>query len=103
MELNFPVKPFRTHGGADVPHRKNTAQIETSVMPAPAQVTLPLQQHVGAPCVPTVKVGDMVLVGQKIADSDAYVSAPSMRAYPERSLLSTKKLCCPAATIAMRL
>lgn len=76
MELNFPVKPFRTHGGADVPHRKNTAQIETSVMPAPAQVTLPLQQHVGAPCVPTVKVGDMVLVGQKIADSDAYVSAP---------------------------
>ena len=76
MGLTFPEKPFRTHGGAAVPHHKNTAQAESAVLPCPAQVTIPMQQHVGAPCKPLVKVGDLVQVGQKIADSDAFVSAP---------------------------
>lgn len=76
MELTFPVKPFKTHGGADVPHRKNTAQMESTVLPPPQQVVLPMQQHVGPPCAPLVKPGDTVLVGQKIADSTAYLSAP---------------------------
>jgi len=76
MELKFPTNPFKTHGGADVPHSKNTAQAESAAMPPPAQVVLPMQQHVGAPCTPLVKVGDTVLVGQKIADSSAFVSAP---------------------------
>jgi Na+-translocating ferredoxin:NAD+ oxidoreductase subunit C len=76
MEFTFPANPFKTHGGADVPHRKNTAQIESAVLPPPAQVVLPIQQHVGAPCTPLVKIGDTVLVGQKIADSSAFVSAP---------------------------
>ncbi len=76
MGIEFPVNPFKTHGGADVPHRKNTAQAESAVMPCPAQVVLPMQQHVGAPCTPLVKVGDTVLLGQKIADSSAFVSAP---------------------------
>lgn len=76
MELAFPEKPFKTHGGAHVPHRKNTAQMESAVMPPPTQVIIPMQQHVGAPCTPLVKVGDEVLVGQKIADSTAFVSAP---------------------------
>ncbi len=78
MEKNglfFPRKPFRTHGGASVPHYKNTADMESVVMPPPAQVIIPMQQHVGAPCVPCVKVGDTVTVGQKIADSDRPVSA----------------------------
>ena len=76
MGLSFPKKPFRTHGGAAVPHRKNTAQLQTAVLPCPDQVTIPMQQHVGAPCKPLVKVGDTVDVGQKIGDSGAYVSAP---------------------------
>ncbi len=70
------VKPYRVHGGARVPHRKNTAHAETRAMPAPVRVLLPMQQHVGAPCEPLVKKGDRVLVGQKIADSGAAVSAP---------------------------
>ncbi len=49
MELTFPKKPYRTHGGADVPHHKNTAQMETAVMPCPSQVTIPMQQTCGAP------------------------------------------------------
>ena len=36
----------------------------------------PLSQHIGAPCVPVVAKGDHVRVGQKIADSEAFVSAP---------------------------
>ena len=76
MELTFPEKPFRTHGGAAVPHHKNTAQMESATLPCPSQVTIPMQQHVGAPCKPLVKVGDFVQVGQKIGDSDAFVSAP---------------------------
>ncbi len=42
----------------------------------PAEVIIPLQQHIGAPCNPLVKVEERVLVGQKIGDSDSYVSAP---------------------------
>ena len=76
MEQSFPKRPFRTHGGAHVPHHKNTAHTETHVMPPPDEITLPMTQHIGAPCVPCVKKGDHVYVGTKVADSDAYVSVP---------------------------
>lgn len=39
-------------------------------------VVLPVSMHIGAPCEPIVKVGDIVDLGQKIADSAAFVSAP---------------------------
>ena len=42
----------------------------------PKELVYPLSQHIGAPCEPCVKVGDAVKVGTKIADSEAYVSAP---------------------------
>lgn len=74
--LFFPRHPFRTHGGAPVPHYKNTSDVESVILPPPSQVIIPMQQHVGAPCTPIVKVGDTVAVGQKIADSDRPVSAP---------------------------
>ncbi len=76
MDLSFPKRPFRTHGGAHVPHRKNTAGMESRFMPPPATVTIAMTQHIGAPCTPSVKKGDKVYVGTKIADSPAYVSAP---------------------------
>ncbi len=72
----FPNQPFKTHGGAPVPHHKNTWQAETKVMPPPQRVVLPMQQHIGAPCSPTVKKGDHVYVGQVVGDSGGYVSAP---------------------------
>ena len=40
----------------------------------------PLALHIGAPCSPIVKTGDSVLAGQKIADTDAFVSAPKYSA-----------------------
>ena len=60
-----PVK--RIHGGAILPHRKNTENCETEIMPAPEKVYIPLSQHIGAPAVPSVKKGDTVKCGDVIA------------------------------------
>lgn len=66
----------KSRGGVHVAHNKNTAELPVERMPIPAKVVLPMQQHIGAPCVPTVKVGDIVSVGQVIGDTDKFVSAP---------------------------
>ncbi len=63
-------------GGAEVPHRKETAECETVKMPIPETVILSMAQHIGPPCKPTVKVGDKVTVGQIVGDSDTFLSAP---------------------------
>ena len=47
-----------SRGGAPVP------------APLPAQVVLPMVQHIGAPCTPLVQVGDTVKMGQKIGDGE---------------------------------
>ncbi len=66
----------RGSGGILAPHRKLTAEMETVRFPAPEYVTLPMLQHIGAPCTPTVKKGDYVTVGQVIGDSDKFLSVP---------------------------
>ena len=66
----------KVRGGVKVDHQKNTAETEVVRIPEPQKVVLPMQQHIGAPCTPTVKVGDTVAVGQVIGDSDKFVSAP---------------------------
>lgn len=63
-------------GGVSVSHNKNTAEMPVERMPIPSKVVLPMQQHIGAPCTPTVKVGDIVSVGQIVGDSESFVSAP---------------------------
>ena len=70
-KLGFVKSP-----GAAVPHRKNTKDCATVDMPVPAKVTMVMQQHIGAPCTPTVKVGDEVFVGTIVGDSTAPFSAP---------------------------
>jgi len=51
---------------------------KSKIQPCPAvrQVAIMLSQHTGAVCEPIVKKGDSVEAGQKIGDSDAFVSAP---------------------------
>ncbi len=66
----------KVRGGVKVSHHKNTAETEVVRMPAPSKVVIPMQQHIGAPCEPVVKVGDTVAVGQLIGDTDKYISAP---------------------------
>lgn len=68
-----PVKHL--FGGTRLPHLKGTAEMETVAF-SPDKVLIPLSQHIGAPCLPTVKKGDKVFVGTLIGDSDAFVSAP---------------------------
>lgn len=59
-----------------IPHRKNTENCATIRYPVPETVSIPMSQHMGAPCEPLVSVGDKVKVGQKIGDSDAFMSTP---------------------------
>lgn len=77
-ELLFDVaKPVkRAHGGVRAPHKKFTAEQSTVKMPPPQKVYISMQQHIGAPCLPTVQKGDTVFVGTVVGDSDKFVSAP---------------------------
>lgn len=49
-------------------------KIET--LPAPKEINIPILQHVGAPCDPLVEFKDEVVVGQTIASTEAFISAP---------------------------
>ncbi len=62
--------------GVHVPHRKNTADQKAVFMDCPASVTIPMSMHIGAPARPLVKVGDLVRVGQRIAEEVGFVSSP---------------------------
>ncbi len=75
-KAGFPKKPFFSRGGAKVPHFKNTRGAESVSIPLPEEIVIPVQQHIGAPCVPCVKAGDTVFVGTVVADTTAFVSAP---------------------------
>ncbi len=53
-----------------------TADKAIERMPFPANVRIPLDQHLGTPCKPTVRKGEIVKKGQQIGKADAPVSAP---------------------------
>lgn len=59
-----------------IPHNKNTNMSETVKIPVPKRVKIPMCQHLGVNCEPVVKVGDRVLVGQIIGQSEAFMSTP---------------------------
>lgn len=67
---------FKKLVGVHVPHHKNTAESVPRRMPVPGRVIIPMSMHIGAPCTPTVKVGDPVKVGQVIGEPAGFVSAP---------------------------
>ena len=56
-------------GGIHPKYNKEMSTVITAFSTiAPKQVVIPMQQHIGAPCQPLVKVGDRVLRDQKIGD-----------------------------------
>lgn len=57
-------------------HKELTNSVKTVRLPDYPEHIFPLQQHIGAVLKPLVKVGDTVQVGQKLADSDAFLSVP---------------------------
>lgn len=68
------LKPIgKAIGGAMLPHLKASSETETVIMPAPAVVSIPTQQHIGAPSKPVVKKGDKVYVGTTIAEAGGFV------------------------------
>ena len=58
------------------PNYMKSPEIPVTVITPPAQVIIPMAQHIGAPCQPLVKKGDYVTMGQKIGENPAPVSAP---------------------------
>ena len=64
-------------GGVHPPEKKGLT-CESPIQPGPAvkQAAVMLSQHIGAVCKPLIRKGDAVQAGQKIGDSDAFVSAP---------------------------
>ena len=65
-----------TFKGGVHPNYMKAPEVPVSVVTPPAQVVIPMAQHIGAPGKPLVSVGDYVLMGQKIGDNPAPVSAP---------------------------
>ncbi len=58
-------------GGVHSEGRKElSASAPLTAMALPAQVAVPLRQHIGAPCKPLVAVGETVCMGQKIGDGE---------------------------------
>ncbi len=67
---------YTFRGGFHVEEHKNTARRAIVRLPAPAQVFIPLLQHIGAPCAPRVAVGDRVLRGQIIGEVENGLGCP---------------------------
>ena len=64
-------------GGVHPPeHKDATEHIALERMPLPKHVVVPLSQHIGAPAKCIVEQGERVLTGQKIGESQGFVSAP---------------------------
>lgn len=73
------MKPqlWHFHGGLKLDGHKSMSMhdpvIEAGI---PSRLVLPLQQHIGSPAKPVVKIGDTVLKNQMIAQATDYVSVP---------------------------
>ena len=65
-----------TFKGGVHPDYMKAPEIPVTVITPPAQVVIPMAQHIGAPCKPLVQKGDYVKMGQKIGENPAPVSAP---------------------------
>lgn len=68
------LKTFRS-GGVHPPEKKLSRESAIEVFPLSKQVSIPLNQNLGAPSVPVVNKGDVVRVGQLIAKGEAFISS----------------------------
>ena len=57
-------------------HKGFASDAAIEVLPAPLLVHIPVLQHVGAPCEPTVKNKQAVAMGECVGESPAFISAP---------------------------
>ena len=68
-------KLFDFHGGVHpAQHKAESTALPIAAAPLPKQLVVPLHQHIGNHAKPIVNVGERVLKGQMIGQSDGYVS-----------------------------
>ncbi|MBQ6053302.1 MAG: electron transport complex subunit RsxC [Clostridia bacterium] len=68
---------FSFKGGIHPDYNKErTYASPIEVLPPTEEMYLPLSQHIGAPCTPTVQPGDHVKMGQIIADNPVAMACP---------------------------
>lgn len=72
------LKTLKIRGGVHAEeHKQATAHTPIATdFPTPKRLYIPLQQHVGKPAEPVIKVGERVLKGQLLAHSQGMISAP---------------------------
>ncbi len=67
----------KLHGGLRLESHKSPATAQAvQTVPVPGQLVLPITQHVGDPAQPIVEIGERVLKGQLIAESEGDIGAP---------------------------
>ena len=67
----------KLHGGLRLEaHKSESTQLPIQELPVPAQLILPIDQHVGDAAQPTVGIGEHVLKGQLIAEPHGSLGAP---------------------------
>lgn len=70
------MKIFPIRGGVHPEYRKElSSEMAIEALPMPAELFIPLQQHIGAPAEAIVKEGDLVKKGQLVARAQGVVSA----------------------------
>lgn len=70
-------KTWVTPGGVHPPENKHQSVTQNiGKMPMPETLVIPLSQHIGAPAIPCVEIGESVLKGQIIAKPAGMVSIP---------------------------
>ena len=67
----------KLHGGLRLDaHKSESTSTEIRDVPIPAQLVLPIDQHVGDAAQPVVGIGEQVLKGQLLAEPDGSLGAP---------------------------
>ncbi|MDP2111484.1 MAG: electron transport complex subunit RsxC [Thiobacillus sp.] len=71
------MKLFKMRGGVHPEARKaDSSERPIRILPLPPLLHVPLQQHIGAPAKPVVRVGEKVLAGQLLGVGQGHVTAP---------------------------
>ena len=85
----FPGKGTFAHGVHPPPRKNLSEDGPIEIVPTPAKVTLPLQQHVGGPCAPLVKGPARNLTGNPVRFVNRLLRLP--RSLPNHRRLSREQ------------